>query len=97
MTRRHFLLTAGAGGIGAAAAAVSGWTAFVATREARLESQFRPGAVVDGEQLTGLTFDQAVARARARWGPYIENPIGLRLGGRAWTPTAQEIGITVTS
>ena len=95
MTRRHFLLTAGAGGIGAAAAAVSGWTAFVATREARLESQFRAGAVVDGEQLTGLTFDQAVARARARWGPYIENPIVLRLGGRAWTPTAQEIGITV--
>ncbi len=95
MTRRRLILTAGAGGIGAAAAAASGWTAFVATREARLASQFRTGAVVDGEPMAGLTFDQAVARARARWGPYIENPIVLRVGGRAWTPRADEIGITV--
>ena len=95
MTRRRLILTAGAGGIGAAAAAVAGWTAFVATREARLASRFLPGAVVDGENLVGLTFDQAVARARARWGPYIENPIVLRVGGRAWTPRADQIGITV--
>ena len=67
----------------------------MAVREAKLASQFRQGAVVDGENLAGLTFDEAVARARARWGPYIENPIVLRLGGRAWTPAADEIGISV--
>lgn len=95
MTRRQMLITTAAGGIGAAAAAVAGWTAFVAVREAKLVNQFRQGVVVDGEPLVGLTFDEAVARARARWGPYIENPIVLRLGGRTWTPTADEIGISV--
>ncbi len=95
MTRRQMLITTTAGGIGAAAAVAAGWTAFVAVREAKLVNQFRQGAVVDGESLAGLTFDEAVARARARWGPYIENPIVLRLGGRAWTPTADEIGISV--
>jgi len=95
MTRRQMLITTAAGGIGAAAAAVAGWTAFVAVREAKLVNQFRQGVVVDGEPLVGLTFDEAVARARARWGPYIESPIVLRLGGRAWTPTADEIGISV--
>ncbi|MCY4112003.1 MAG: VanW family protein [Chloroflexi bacterium] len=95
MTRRQMLITTAAGGIGAAAAAASGWTAFVAVREAKLAGQFRPGAVVDGEDLAGLTFDEAVARARARWAPYIESPIVLRLGGRTWTPAAHEIGISV--
>ena len=95
MTRRQMLITTTAGGIGAAAAAASGWTAFVAVREAKLANQFRQGAVVDGEPLAGLTFDLAVARARARWGPYIESPIVLRFGGRVWTPTADEIGISV--
>ena len=95
MTRRQMLLTVSAGGIGAAAAAATGWTTFVAVREAKLADQFRQGAVVDGEPLAGLTFDEAVARARARWGPYIENPVALRLGGRNWAPSADEIGISV--
>lgn len=95
MTRRQMLITTVAGGIGTAAAAAAGWTAFVAVREAKVAGRFRQGAVVDGEDLAGLTFDEAVARARARWGPYIESPIVLRLGGRSWMPSADEIGISV--
>ena len=95
MTRRKFVLAAGSGLLGTAAAAAAGGVAFVATREARRADQFRARAVFDGEPMAGMTFGEAVARAESRWAPYVVSPIVVRLGARTWAPTAAEVGIEV--
>ncbi len=95
MTRRKLLTLAGAGIVGSAAAGAAAAASFVAVGESKFADRFYPGVQMDGEDVGGLRLDQAMARARARWEPFLANPIVFRLGDRAWTPTATQVGIAV--
>ena len=95
MTRRKALILAGSGVLGAAAAGVAGSAAFIATGEAKFRNRFYPGTRVDGEELGGLTYAQALARARARWDVFAANPVSFRLGDRTWQPSGSDAGVRV--
>ena len=95
ISRRNLLLFAGSGVLGGAAAAAAGAVTFVAVGEARYASRYFPGVQVDGEDVGGLTVDQARARSRARWDGFSAAPVVFRLDGRTWNPTGREVGIEV--
>ena len=95
MTRRGLLTLAGAGIVGSAAAGAGAAVSFVAVGEFKFANRFYPGVQMDGEDIGGLTLEQAMARARARWDPFLASPIVFRLGDREWIPAAAQVGIAV--
>ena len=95
MTRRKALILAGSGVLGAAAAAAGGGAAFIATGEVKFSNRFYPGTRMDGEDLGGLTYAQALARARARWDVFAANPVSFRLRERTWQPSGRDAGVRV--
>lgn len=95
VSRRTVLLLAGSGVLGSAAAAAAGAAAFVALGEARYAERFYPGVQIDGEDVGGLSLDQARDRLAARWDGFRDSPVIFRLDGRTWHPTGREVGIEV--
>jgi len=95
ISRRRILLVAGSGVLGGVAAAAAGAATFVAMGQARFGNRFYPGVRVDGEDVGGLTLDQARSRLAARWDGFGAAPIVFRLDGRTWNPTGREVGIQV--
>lgn len=95
ISRRSILLFAGSGVLGSAAAAATGAATFVAVGEARYADRFYPGVRLDGEDVGGLTQEQARERLAARWDSFGAAPIVFRLDGRTWNPTGREVGIQV--
>jgi vancomycin resistance protein YoaR len=95
ISRRTILLFAGSGVLGGAAAAAAGAATFVAVGEARYTHRFYPGVQLDGEDVGGLTLDQARVRLRERWDDFGRSPVVFRLDGRTWNPTGREVGIAV--
>lgn len=95
ISRRNILLVAGSGALGAVAAAAAGAATFVAVGQARFGDRFYPGVRVDGEDVGGLTLEQARSRLAARWDVFEAAPIVFRLDGRTWNPSGREVGIQV--
>lgn len=95
ISRRSILLFAGSGVLGGAAAAAAGAGVFVAVGGARYADRFYPGVQIDGEDVGGLTFDQARDRLAARWDGFRDSPVVFRLDGRTWNPTGGEVGLQV--
>ena len=95
ISRRSILLFAGSGVLGSAAAVATGAATFVAVGEARYAARFYPGVRLDGEDVGGLTLEQARERLAARWDGFGAAPIVFRLDGRTWNPTGREVGIQV--
>ena len=95
ISRRNILLFAGSGVLGGAAAAAAGAATFMAVGQARYTHRFYPGVRLDGEDVGGLTLEQARARLMARWDGFSASPVIFRLDGRTWNPTGGEVGIRV--
>lgn len=93
--RRKLLKFAAVGAGSTFAAALAGAGGVAATFELRHAGKFFAGVRVGGEDVSGLSWEEARSRLDEIWRPFLSSPLIIRLGDRKWTPAAPEIGISV--
>ena len=95
ISRRALIRTGSFGAIGLTGALIGGAGATLAIVGGRYAGRFFPGITVGGIALGGKTWGEAVTIFDGRWATFLQTPLVLRLDSLQWTPTAEEIGLSV--
>lgn len=74
---------------------VGGVGAFVLRKGFQHNGEFLPGISVGDTDVSGLTPREAVALFESKWSRYLESPVIFKAVDRVWSPTAEEIGLSV--
>ncbi len=59
------------------------------------EGRIYPSVVAGDVPVGSLTPDEATEKLEARLGPYLDEPVALRLGQNLWQPSAADLGLAV--